>query len=97
MDVLVQTDDEIKQIILNDTPTELIFPFGNGSFTYKLQSDINNFDPLLMSNSLIELITGLRFDRLLKEHMEIFMLCTGKDPENTIDRVELTDAWIKFF
>jgi len=43
--------------------------FGNGSFQYKLKSDINNFDSLLMSNSLIDLIVAQAYDSLLKEHM----------------------------
>lgn len=60
VDVLVQTDDEIKQIILSDHPIktgeEIFYSFGNGSFNYKLKSDINNFDNLLLSNALIDLI-----------------------------------------
>lgn len=89
MDTLVQTDEEIKSIILNEEPMkpgeEIFYSFGNGSFNYKLKSDFNNFDLLLMANSLIDIITSMGFDSLLKEHMQIFMLTCGKDPENTIN------------
>ena len=100
VDVLVQTDDEIKQIILSETPMkpgeEIFYSFGNGSFQYKLKSDINNFDSLLMSNSLIDLIVAQAHDSLLKEHMQIFMLCCGKDPA-TINQSQNADSWFKVF
>jgi hypothetical protein len=58
--VLVQTDHEIKQIILSDAPIqtgeEIFYSFGNGSFNYKLKSDMANFDEFLMANSLIDLL-----------------------------------------
>ena len=50
-----------------------------------------------MANSLIDLIIGMEFDSLLKEHMEIFMICTGEDPENTINNSLQSDQWFKFF
>ena len=44
MDTLVQTDEEIKSIILNEEPMkpgeEIFYSFGNGSFNYKLKSDL---------------------------------------------------------
>jgi len=97
----VQTDEEIKSIILNEEPMkpgeEIFYSFGNGSFNYKLKSDFKNFDLYQMANSLIDIITGMGFDSLLKEHMQIFMLTCGKDPENTINDGVNTEAWLKFF
>ena len=99
MDTLVQTDEEIKSIILNEEPMkpgeEIFYSFGNGSFNYKLKSDFKNFDLYQMANSLIDIITGMGFDSLLKEHMQIFMLTCGKDPENTINDGVNTEAWLK--
>lgn len=84
VDTLIQTDDEIKSIILSDKADldneEIYYSFGNGSFSYKLKSDINNFDRLLMANAMIDMIVSQNYDSLLKEHMEIFMLCAGRDP-----------------
>jgi hypothetical protein len=71
VDVLIQTDDEIKQIILSDQPIkegeEIFYGFGNGSFNYKLKSDLKNFDNMLMANSLIDLIIQYGYDSLSKE------------------------------
>lgn len=101
MDTLIQTDEEIKSIILSDKPDleneEIYYSFGNGSFSYKLKSDINNFDRLLMANALIDMIVSQNFDSLLKEHMEIFMLCAGRDPHGTINVSQQTEHWFKFF
>jgi hypothetical protein len=101
VDTLIQTDEEIKGIILSAKPDaendEIYYSFGNGSFSYKLKSDINHFDRLLMANALIDMIIGQNFDSLLKEHMEIFMLCAGRDPTNTINVSQHTEQWFKFF
>lgn len=73
IDVLIQTDDEIKQIILNDQPIkegeEIFYSFGNGSFNYKLKSDLKNFDNMLMANALIDLIIQYNYEQLSKEQM----------------------------
>ena len=73
MAVLIQTDFEIKQIILSDEPInqgeEIFYSFGNGSFNYKLKSNIENFDELYMFNSLIDLLISRGHDSLTKEHM----------------------------
>jgi hypothetical protein len=99
--VLVQTDLEIKQIILSDAPIqtgeEIFYSFGNGSFNYKLKSDMANFDEFLMANSLIDLLIQKGHDSLSVEHMQIFMLCCGKDPDNTINVTVNADNWTKFF
>lgn len=104
MAVLIQTDYEIKQILLSDdmdSPMnqgeEIFYSFGNGSFNYKLKSDIANFDELQMFTSLIDLLISRGHDSLTKEHMQIFMLCCGKDPDNTINLTVNQDAWSKVF
>ena len=35
---------------------EIFYSFGNGSFNYKLRSDPANFDTLLLSNALIDIV-----------------------------------------
>lgn len=99
--VLVQTDYEIKQIILSETPIqtgeEIFYSFGNGSFNYKLKSDISNFDEYLMANALIDLLIQKGYDSLSKEHMQIFTICCGKDPDSTINVTVNSDNWTKFF
>lgn len=101
IDVLVQTEDEIKQIILSEDPVkqgeEIFYSQGNAGFNYKLKSDVRNFDCLLMANALIDIIVTQRFDSLRKEHMQIFMLCCGADPELTINQSLNTESWLKFF
>jgi len=89
VDVLVQTDDDIKGLILSEEPMkvgeEVFYSFGNGSFNYKLKSDIKNFDELLMANALIDNIVSYGYDALSRHHMQIFMLCAGTDPDKTIN------------
>lgn len=101
LDVLVQTDDEIKQILLSEqsikTGEEIFYSFGNGSFNYKLKSDIENFDPLLMSNAMIDLIISHGYDSLMKEHMQIFAFCCNKNPEKTLNSTANADNWFKVF
>ena len=50
-----------------------------------------------MAQSLIDIIIQQNFDSLLKEHMQVFDLCCGKDPESTINQSLNTEAWLKFF
>ena len=101
LDVLVQTDDEIKDILLSEQAIkageEIFYSFGNGSFNYKLKSDIQNFDPLLMANAMIDLIITHGYDSLLKEHMQIFMLCCGKNTDQTLNQTLYADNWFKIF
>ena len=70
-EVLIQTDDEIKQIILSDQPIkegeEIFYSFGNGSFNYKLKSDLKNFDHMSMANALIDQIINYNYEQLSKE------------------------------
>jgi hypothetical protein len=60
VEVLVQIDQEIKSIILSDEPIrageDIYFSLGNLSFNYKLKSDLNNFDRILLSNALIDVV-----------------------------------------
>ena len=101
IDVLVQSDDEIKSIILSEDPIkdgeEIFYNIGNGSFSYKLRSDINNFDEYLMASSLIDLIVVQGYDSLIKEHMQIFMLACGKNPDKTINVSQNSEQWFRFF
>jgi hypothetical protein len=50
-----------------------------------------------MSNALIEMIVNQGFDALFKEHMEIFMMCCGDDPDGTINVSAQSEQWMKFF
>lgn len=58
--VLIQIEQEIKQIILSEEPIrtgeEIYFSLGTVSFNYKLKSDLDNFDTILLANALIEVI-----------------------------------------
>ena len=102
VDVLVRTDDEIKQIIFSDDQAksgeEIFYSFGNASFNYKLKADISNFDSLLMANAMIDLVYSHGYDALSKEHMQIFTLCCGKDgAEETLNQTASSESWFKFF
>mmetsp|Transcript_19021 Transcript_19021/g.32490 ORF Transcript_19021/g.32490 Transcript_19021/m.32490 type:complete len:166 (-) Transcript_19021:8-505(-) len=50
-----------------------------------------------MAASLIDLIVHQGYDSLLREHMQIFMICCGKDPEKTLNNSQLSELWLKFF
>ena len=60
VEVLLQVDQEIKQIILSEEPIrageEIYFSLGLVSFNYKLRSDITNIDCILLCNSLIDFV-----------------------------------------
>lgn len=89
VEVLVHADEEIKEIILSETPIkpgeEIFYSIGDGSFNYKLQSDLSHFDEYQMASALIDIIVNQGYDSLLKEHMQIFMLACGVNPEGTIN------------
>ena len=50
-----------------------------------------------MANALIDLLNQKGYDSLSKEHMQIFYLACGKDPDNTINMTVNADNWSKFF
>jgi len=85
VNVLAQTDDDIKQMILSEEPMrpgeEIFYSFGSGSFRYKLKSDVNLFDKYLLANSLIDIILAHGYDQLHQQHMQIFMLCIGNNAQ----------------
>jgi len=60
IEVLLQVDQEIKSIILSEEPIrsgeEIYFSLGLVSFNYKLRSDLNDIDPVLMCNSVIDYV-----------------------------------------
>lgn len=99
VDVLVQIDQEIKQIILSEEPIrtgeEIYFSLGTVSFNYKLKSDLANFDFILLANSLIELVINQKFESLEKEHMQIISVACGN--KNELEGSVNTDSWLKVF
>ena len=50
-----------------------------------------------MANAMIDLIISHGYDSLLKEHMQIFMLCCGKNVDKTLNNTTNTDNWFKIF
>ena len=75
VEVLIQIDQEIKSIILSEEPIrsgeDIYFSLGNLSFNYKLKSDLNNFDKIFLSNSLIDVVISSQFESLESYHMQI--------------------------
>lgn len=59
---------------------EFIFALGSHSFNYKLHSDINNFDRILMANATIDLVINNELDMLEQSHMEILLFALS-DPD----------------
>lgn len=100
VNVLAQTDDDIKQMILSEEPMrpgeEIFYSFGSGSFRYKLKSDVNLFDKYLLANSLIDIIIAHGYDQLHQQHMQIFMLCIGNNSQG-LNQSQNADSWFKVF
>jgi hypothetical protein len=75
IEVLLQVDQEIKQIILSDEPIrsgeEIYFSLGLVSFNYKLKSDLRDIDPVLMCNSVIDFVISNGYESLEQEHMQL--------------------------
>jgi len=73
VEVLLQVDQEIKQIILSDEPIrsgeEIYFSLGLASFNYKLKSDLRDIDPVLICNGLIDYVISNGFESLEQDHM----------------------------
>jgi hypothetical protein len=98
IEVLLQVDQEIKQIILSEEPIrtgeEIYFSLGMVSFNYKLRSDIRDIDPILLCNSLIDYVIANEFDSLEKDHMQLISLCAGANVElNPI----MAETWLKVY
>lgn len=98
VEVLIQVDQEIKQIILSDEPIrageEIFFSLGMVSFNYKLRSDLSDVDPVMMCNSLIDYVIANNYESLEKEHMQLITVCAGSQAQ--LDP-NMTDAWIKVY
>lgn len=98
VEVLIQVDQEIKQIILSDEPIrageEIYFSLGMVSFNYKLRSDLNDVDPVLMCNSLIDYVIANNYESLEKEHMQLISVCAG--PQTELNPL-MSEAWFKVF
>lgn len=76
---------EVSFISLNDSlylaGEDIYFSLGNLSFNYKLKSDLSNFDKILLSNALIEVVIQAQFESLEIDHMQILTVCCG-DPRD---------------
>ena len=98
IEVLIQVDQEIKQIILSDEPIrageEIFFSLGMVSFNYKLRSDLNDIDPVLMANSLIDYVIANNYESLEKEHMQLISICAG--PQTHLNP-DMSGAWVKVY
>lgn len=96
VEVLVQIDQEIKSIILSDEPIrgkkfsylipflageDIYFSLGNLSFNYKLKSDLNNFDKILLTNALMDVVIQGQYESLETDHMQILYVCCGDSTE----------------
>ena len=100
--MLVSIEQEIKQIILSEEPIrtgeEIYFSLGTVSFNYKLKSDLDNFDTILLANSLIEVIIAQELESLEREHMQIFMVCCGgPKAKQCMENAGTVDSWLKVF
>ena len=97
--MLLPIDQEIKQIILAEGPIrtgeEIYFSLGTVSFNYKLKSDLENFDEILLANSLIDVIISQDKESLDPEHMQILLVCC-QNREN-LEASALLDSWLKVF
>jgi len=96
--VLLQVDQEIKQIILSTEPIrfgeEIYFSLGLVSFNYKLRSDLSDIDPILMCNSVIDYVISNGYESLEQEHMQLITVCAGPDVKlNGL----MGDAWMRVY
>lgn len=60
---------------------DIYFSLGNLSFNYKLKSDLSNFDKILLSNALIDVVISGQFESLEQDHMQILYVCCGDSTE----------------
>jgi hypothetical protein len=99
VEVLVQIDQEIKSIILSDEPIrageDIYFSLGNLSFNYKLKSDLSNFDKILLSNALIDVVITSQFESLEVDHMQVLNVCCS-DPSEFMNSHQ-AESWFKVF
>lgn len=98
IEVLLQVDQEIKQIILSTEPIrlgeEIYFSLGLVSFNYKLRSDLSDIDPVLMCNSVIDYVISNGYESLEQEHMQLITVCAGPGVElNGL----MGDAWLRVY
>lgn len=104
--MLTSIDGDFKRIILSDElksilqdnhigGESLLFSQGNSSIKYKLKSDLGNFDKIILSNTLIDIVIQNQYESFEREHMEILMLCCGDSSEFL--SVQLNESWLKVF
>ena len=90
---------EVSFISLNDSlylaGEDIYFSLGNLSFNYKLKSDLSNFDKILLSNALIEVVIQAQFESLEIDHMQILTVCCG-DPRD-FQNSHQSESWFQVF
>lgn len=98
IEVLLQVDQEIKSIILSEEPIrtgeEIYFSLGLVSFNYKLRSDLNDIDPILMCNSVIDYVISNGYESLEQEHMQLITVCAG--PNADLNGL-MGESWMRVF
>jgi len=98
IEVLLQVDQEIKSIILSEEPIrsgeEIYFSLGLVSFNYKLRSDLNDIDPVLMCNSVIDYVISNGYESLEQEHMQLITVCAG--PNADLNGL-MTESWMRVY
>lgn len=98
VEVLLLVDQEIKSIILSEQPIksgeEIYFSLGLVSFNYKLRSDLQDIDPVLMCNSVIDFIISNGYESLEQEHMQLINVCAG--PSAQLNSM-MSDSWLKVY
>lgn len=98
IEVLLQVDQEIKSIILSEEPIrtgeEIYFSLGLVSFNYKLKSDLNDLDPILMCNSVIDYVISNGFESLEQEHMQLISVSAG--PHTELNGL-MAESWLKVY
>ena len=96
---MIQIDQEIKSIILSEEPIrageDIYFSLGNLSFNYKLKSDLNNFDKILLSNALIDVVIDRSYEMLEADHMQILYVCCADPTE--FQSSHQAESWFKVF
>lgn len=59
---------------------------------------MDNFDTILLANSLIEVIIAQELESLEREHMQIFMVCCGgPKSKQCMENAGTVDSWLKVF
>jgi len=89
--------DEEQQALNTLDPSENpnLVRKGNFSMTYNLQSDLNNFDKILLSNGLADQAIQQNLENLDPKHLAILTWCMG--PDDLISTAGQVEQWLKVF